>query len=646
MRTAPCPLVIALAAALALGVAATAQAQFAPAGPTITATVGAQSLSAGVGTIEFGGAISIGGSGVALAMTGTATLVNHGSILTSGGGRAIDSNAGIADLTVTNTGLVRSVSGDAFRVNTNSAVTLTNSGSIQVTAGGQAIDWAAITSAPNVLHNLAGGFIGTLGEDAVRPGTNGVVHNAGTIMATPTGSTSVSGSDGIDVRTFSGIQITNSGLISGRHGIATDGANSASSITVTNQAGGIIQALNGSGLNIDGVSANVSALVFNQTGATIRGGVLTSTTTADGDGIDVDGILTLTNAGHILGLGAKGAGNNAEGIAAGGGRITNLAGGRIVGSTLAADAPGGDATRAGNGILIDDGNGGSAVAATTVSNAGLIEGLSGFAIKLVGQFANRIDNLIGGVIRGTGTGAGAAIQTGGGDDTIVHAGTVVGANGQAIDLQGGRNTLVVQGGQAAINGDISGGAGGTQNQLRFDLGSGNAFTYGGTISNFQTLALESGRVRLEGDSDLAGAELALLGGDLQIATPGDLHLRSLSVLADAVIDLGGMASLTFDELGDVTLGQSLNFVDFDLALGHAFRFLGDLSGDGDFLALIGLATINGAGVAYAYDGAYTWATQAMQPVDEPATLAMLGLSLAALAATRRLRRRRQAATSG
>jgi len=175
-----------------------------PGGATIsTATNTAQTLSANTGTVTSAGTISItSGGAVAVTMTGTSTLVNNGTIQTLGSGRAIDSNSGVANLTVTDTGLISAVSTDAFRVNTNSAVSLTNSGTLRVTNGGQAIDWAAITSASNTPVNQATGVIPAVGEGAVRPGTNGIVINHGTIGATPTGTTDPSGSAGIDVRTF------------------------------------------------------------------------------------------------------------------------------------------------------------------------------------------------------------------------------------------------------------------------------------------------------------------------------------------------------------------------------------------------------------------------------------------------------------
>ena len=94
--------------------------------------------------------------------------------------------------------------------------------------------------------------------------------------------------------------------------------------------------------------------------------------TADGDAVDVDGVLNLINSGTIRGLGAKGLDsgglpNNSEGVAAGGGTITNNAGG-----TISGEAQTGDPLREARGILIDDGSNGSGVAATTVTNAGTI----------------------------------------------------------------------------------------------------------------------------------------------------------------------------------------------------------------------------------------------------------------------------------
>ncbi len=99
-----------LIAVATLSLATPAFAQFAPGGATITTTVGTQTLSANTGTINNGGAISIAsGSTVPLTMTGTSILINNGTIQTLGGGRAIDSNSGTANLTITNSGLINQI---------------------------------------------------------------------------------------------------------------------------------------------------------------------------------------------------------------------------------------------------------------------------------------------------------------------------------------------------------------------------------------------------------------------------------------------------------------------------------------------------------------------------------------------------------
>ncbi len=563
-----------LAGAASLALATPALAQFAPGPNPVTGTVGAQTLGGGSGTVNAGGAISVpSGSGAALTMTGTATLINNGTVQTLGSGRAIDSNA-LSILDVTNNGLISAVSSDAFRVNTGgSSVTLTNSGTIRVTAGGQAIDWAAITTGANTLTNNAGATISAVGEDAVRPGLGGVIVNHGTIAATPNGTTSPTGSDGIDLRTERSVTVTNSGSITGRHGIATDGANvGPSSLTLTNQAGGVIGAINGSGVNVDGVNASVTAGITNAAGAIIRGGVTAVSTTGDGDGIDVDGVLTLSNSGDVLGLGARGGTNNAEGIAAGGGSIANLAGGRIIGSTLLADAPNSDPARAGNGILIDDSNGGNAIAATSIANAGLIEGKSGFAAKMIGGFADSIANQAGGILRGNS--AEAAVQTGSGADSVSNAGIIANlGSGGAIDLGDGNDTLTLLTGGSVVGG-MQGGA--NTDMLVFDLGGGGSFDYAGVILGFET-------VRIQG--------------------------------------------------GTVTLTNAVVFAAATQIDGGLLRFLGDRSGDQSFLNLVDTTLVNGHTAGFMFDGTYTNLTQ----VPEPGTLALFATGLAGMAMLRRRR---------
>lgn len=564
---------------LCLLLLATAQrsvAQF----PISTNVATSQTLSNATGTVTGSGAISIAsGANIPLTMSGTSTLVNNGTIQTFGSGRAIDSNSGTANLTVTNTGLISSVSTDAFRVNTDSTVSLFNSGTIQVTAGGQAIDWAAITTKNNLLTNLGTGVISAVGEDAVRPGTNGIVNNAGSISATPTVSGgAVSGSDGIDLRTFTGISVTNTGNISGRHGIATDGSNTGPSTLTVNNNAGTISAINGSGLNVDGVSTSVTVNVTNALGATIRGGVLAAASDGDGDGIDVDGVLTLNNSGNVLGRGARGAGNNAEGLAAGGGSITNQATGVISGSTLAADAPNGDSSKFGNGILIDNSSGGNAVAATTITNSGLIEGRSGVGIKMIGTFANTVTNNAGGIISGTSTEA--TLQTGNGDDHVTNRGTIQNTAGPAaIALEGGNDLLQILGGAAAVSGNIDGGTG--SNTLTIIPGAGNSFNFSSQITRFDSVTVGAGKFNLLGTGSVDAAVTIGMGG---ILGGTGTFLQSVMVQSGGSIAPGnGPGTLAI--LGDL-----------NLASGAAFTFeLGSLPSNSDLITISGMLNFFGPG---------------------------------------------------
>lgn len=544
------------------------------------------------GTVNNGASISRG-SNVGVTMSGTSQLTNNGTIQTTSG-RAIDATAANEIYTVTNNGTITVTSTDAFRVNANSEVSLLNKGTIQVTNGGQAIDWAGITNKSNTLTNEATGIITAFDEDAVRPGNGGTIINAGTISATLTSAADPAGGDGIDLRTQkTNVSVTNTGTISGRHGIATDGANvGPSSLTVNNNAGGVITALNGSGINLDGVSVNVTANVTNAQGATIKGGVMAAATEADGDGLDVDGVLTLNNSGDILGLGAKGA-SNPEGIAAGGGSITNTATGRIIGSGQAADAPNGDTTKAGNGILIDNSNGGNAVAATTVTNSGLIQGKGGFGVKIIGTFADTVTNNAGGTIRGSG-----AIMTGDGADTVTNRGSIIGDNGQAIDLEAGNDSLIIEGASASITGNVSGGTG--TNTATINPGAGNTFSYAGSLSNFSSVDISSGNVILSGASTYSGN--TTVSGTLSVTNTTGSATGTGSVIVNSGGTLNGtghVGNVSIASGGILSPGLSPGTLNIDgtldLVSGSQLAFeLGSLS---DLLNISGTLSFTGGGMA-------------------------------------------------
>lgn len=604
----------------------------------------AQTLGSGAGqtgTVDAGKSLTLGGSTVAVTISGNnALLTNNGTINQTGSGRAVDLNTNNISATVTNNAgaSILTVNTDAIRVNNaNSAITINNSGTIAVSNGGQALDLAAITTAANVVNNFAGGVISAVGEDAIRPGNNGVVNNAGTISATPIVTAGdASGSDAIDLRTNRSVIVTNSGTITGRHGIATDGANTGpSSLTLTNNAGGVVSALNGSGVNIDGVALNVTANVTNAFGATIKGGVLASTLAGDGDGVDVDGILTLDNSGDILGLGAKGNGsdtgaNNAEAVSIGGGTITNRASGRIVGSSLAADAANGDVTRGGNGILADNSSGGSAIAATSITNAGLIQGKTGFGIKLVGNQNDIIDNHTGGVIQGgkTASAAGyaAVVDMGGGNDTFKNAGSVItdggSANG-AISLGAGNDKLTITGG--SITGHIDGGL--DTDQVRFELGAGNSYTQSGNVVGFEQMDFVSGKVAMN-QGNFTG------DGVMKFFFTGDTDFGQLSFLAGnagsgLVLNAGSVLALDFGY--SPLVGTQFTLVEFLNASGWVAGTFAGLAEGASFMQ-------GGYDFTITYTGGSGHdivLTRVASTPDSGATLALLAGALGLLALNRR-----------
>ena len=224
------------------------------------------------GTITGTGSLIVGGGTNAVTISGNnATLTNLGTLEQTGTGRAIRDNTGVTGLTITNgsatnsSALIQSADGDVIQMNKSPAsVTLNNYGtmtSLNASAGGsQVIDFNAILSGANTVNNFSTGVMRAFEADAVRPGVNGVVNNAGKIIS----STMVgSSSDGVDAQNNSGVQITNNtgGLIEGgRHGITGGAIDDTVSFTmsVTNNAGATIQGDNGSGINIDGFNAKRS----------------------------------------------------------------------------------------------------------------------------------------------------------------------------------------------------------------------------------------------------------------------------------------------------------------------------------------------------------------------------------------------------
>lgn len=635
------PLSRTLIAVAVMALAANASAtSFTIAGSSTTA----QTLGPGAGqtgAVATGGQLTTDGATVAVTISGNgAVLDNQGTIAQTGSGRAVRDNKGTTGLVINNgaAGLIRTADADVIQVGGNGSATLNNRGtllSLNASAGGaQAVDFSSMTGA-NTINNYFGAVMTAHEADAVRPGVNGQLFNAGTIQSLTSAGAS---SDAIDGQANSGIRVINAGLVSGgRHGITAEQADAAAAFTlhVTNDAGGIIRGTSGSGINVDGFNGRQVVTLVN------AGSIFGNGVTGDGDGVDVDGLVDITNAGTIRSLNAfsaPGAGMAfSEGISAGGGRIVNT--GTIEGLVNAGNgnAVGRGITLAGNDIASGPlaGTREGLYGDATIVNHGLIRGQGGAAIVAVGAASGHtvtIDNRAGGQVIGGGNGT-AAIQGGADVTFLTNAGTIDGAGGRAIALGAAANTVTISGGSAAVAGDIDGG-GNAGSTMIVDAGAGHAFTYAGAIAGFGSVTYRSGIVTLSGQSTYqgytivagatltlvganridAGSALVLGGGTLDLAAAPAQTFARLGLADSSTIVLGG-SMLTFDGLGSVTGNATLTVLDD----GGTLRFLGDYSGNAAFANLMRVTTVDHMAVRYSFDGVYT----NVQAVPEPSALALL-----------------------
>ncbi len=513
-------------------------------------------LGANGGTFDTtGGTITltniVTGNG-ALTKTGAGTLILN-NVHTYAGGTNV--NAGTVQLGVGNiipdTSAVTVAGGTLDLQNHNETV-----GAVTVSSGSIIGNGGTLTAAS--FSVAATGAITFSNSDAVRIAANGTFTNAGAVTSSGAGS-----NDGIDVQTSTGVAITNAsnwsagapttpgtGNIEGaRHGITGGPATNIAFITnVTNNLGGTIKGDDGSGINLDGFGASQTATISNN--GTITGyGV-----TGDGDGIDVDGSVSITNTGIIRSSNAFSSTTPAqsEGVTVGGGTIINS--GTIEGLVASGNtnAVGRGITLAGNDILTGPlaGTREAIYGNATITNqsGGLIRGDSDSGIVVDGPasgFTVTINNNAGATIRGGGV-TNAAIRTGADNDTITTAGTIDGSSsGKAIDMGAGNNTLSITGG--SISGSINGGSGGT-NALTINPGTGNAFNYSGAISNFSTVTVQSGTVTLGGTNSYAGAT-TVSGGTLLVS--GSISGSAVTVQNGGT--LGTSSDLTGGTTGSVTV---------------------------------------------------------------------------------------------
>lgn len=471
------------------------------------------------GSVAAGAQLSTNGTAVTWSGPSPApgvTIDNSGTI-SSATSRGIDTSGSntVRNLTLNNNaGAVLSGSNDAFRINSdvvNSTVTVNNAGTI-TSATGQALDFDAVSSSTaNIqINNLATGKIEAKAADGMRPGQAAIVTNFGMICAGTIGAGGCSGgivgesNDGVDWQGHNGTLINKTGgVISGqRHGTTSD-----VDVNVTNETGALLVGRNGSGVGSDGTGTVVNH-------GTIRGSWDGLAANGDGDGVDIDLLANITNFGVIEGTGAAGVGsdglpNTSEGIAIGGGLVDNKAGARITGAAT--------------GMLVDNSSQGGAGAETIVTNAGRIEGLAGFGVKIIGDQADKITN--SGIIAGTL----GAIDLGGGDDLLkLASGSII--QGKA-DGGAGFDTI-------EILSNVS--VGDVENFEKFDLEIGAIATLTsditiaellGAIINGDTIANLIGNgfdffydARDSDNAYLMGKTYQLAGGGMLVAVPEPLTL--------------------------------------------------------------------------------------------------------------------------
>src|SRR5262249_31210035 len=147
---------------------------------------------------------------------------------------------------------------------------------------------------------------------------------------------------------------------------------------------------------------------------------------SDGDGIDVDGLVTINNHGLIQALGTW-TGGLSEAITVGGGSIHNFADGTI------------DSVQ--RAITVDDSKLGHALPPSIIDNEGMIRGQSGEAISITDTFADTLTN------KGTIIGS---VALGGGDDVVND---FTGSSAGSIDGGSGTDTVNLLGtGSGTVSG--------------------------------------------------------------------------------------------------------------------------------------------------------------------------------------------------
>lgn len=347
-------------------------------------------------------------------------------------------------------GMENGITGELIRLNNAGTMTGTEN---------QAIDLRFMLTSSATITNT--GTIFASKKGAIKLGNNATVINSGTIETTAFDENGISAkhydpSDDKITNFARGLHLENSGpngkIIGMKHGVTGEG-----SAYIYNSA--CIEGKGGSGVNWDWDPVLQKNDQYTVTLINEADGIITGTgnsTTLDGDGVDVDYIVDLTNHGQII---AKDSFGSADGLAIGGGRVNNT------GSITASNS-----NRSGQayGILVDNSDNGNAFESVTITNSGTIAGTgsNGVGIKIVSDKSNLI-TMNGGLITG---GSGKAVIMGSGDDTFAYTSGV-------------------------ISGSIDGGAG--RNTMIFNADTAAEINFSSDLYNFSSIHIQSGAVTLK-----------------------------------------------------------------------------------------------------------------------------------------------------
>ena len=516
------------------------------------------------GTVTNAAGASISGltGGIYIKYRAAGTVTNSGNISATGtGSAAID----LADGGVVTNNSTGSISGDAFGVFiTGAAGTVTNAGSITSVKYGavELVKGGTVTN--NAGASITGGSIGVYGE----AGASATVTNSGIISAASATGAGVDFAGGGSVTNNAGgsisgggfgifttgafATVSNSGSISGSHGIALEAGGSVtntSSGAISGQVAGVFSQGSAATLsNAGSISATAGAAadmeaggsVTNLAGATLSGSTF--------------GIFLIGDSGTVSNAGAITGGTDGIELGAGG-SVTNNAGGSISGTSFGVFATGviatvnnsgsisgskavgleagGNLTNAASGSISGQLDGVHAqVGAASVSNAGHISATAGSGVDL--EAGGSVTNLAGATISGNSFG----VYINGGSGTVTNAGTISGST-TAVDFAGsGTNRLIIDPG-AVFVGNVNGGTG--ISTLELAAGAGSISGIGtGSFDNFKVLAVDVGATWTLNGANVAPT--AIDNGTLVVAGSFDVS-TAIDPSSTGLFQLGSSATL-------------------------------------------------------------------------------------------------------